>query len=1370
MLALADRWTCCSVLLIFLLSGACVCSGQVAPQPVRRPAPLIETTSNHRPLPPLQRFLGWKYAAVAHQDTSHWIRPVTDSRSTRPEAQEKHADTEILPSATSAGSSAVATFAAAAKLPTGFLPTAVAQGDFNGDGKLDLAISNGGDDTIYVYPGNGDGTFGVPGILYTTGQAPVWLAAAQLRTTGHVDLITVDADSNAVEVFFGNGDGTFQQGITIATLAETPTFVLPGDFNGDGHVDLAIGLIVPGGTAGPQFEVLLGDGNGAFPNNIVPPLIRATSATPTTWLATADLNNDSHLDLVATVAGAGAIAYLNQGGTSFSQGSVFNPVDGTVAVALGDMDGDDCPDAVETGAGGFVTIAKGKCDGTFTQGPPTAETGDLDFAVSVADVNGDGKLDVVGSSAFTDSEIQIGVGAFGGYLVSVLLGDGAGHLSGPAIYRVGPDAYSLAVADLHGNGKPDIVTISQTESNALHLVNDGAGGFGSPAGEAIGYVNPTPVYNAPVPGVPPVTVDLNGDGKPDVLLMETASTTSYPIQIAALLNDGTGKFSSPVRTPLTVLANDAYLTFTAGKFRGTAAADLVYSSYLAGSQNVVFMPGNGDGTFGSATIVAALQNPCQIVSGDFNSDGKLDFAVLGGSCLSPTGTQELDVFLGNGDGTFRQLPSQTFTALSKLTPEQLLSGDFNHDGKLDLLIGYDGNGGWVSSGDDLDLLVGNGDGTFQNPVILMSHFGPVAVADLNHDGYLDLIQARDPNANITEDALAAAESIGLAPAVAIYLGQPGGNFPQPTVYWAPGSELPSYSPALVGDFNGDGKLDVALPYVPATIGRPWERRLQIFQGNGDGTLTTNTITYQLPAYDQPVVGTDYRGVGLTDLLDLVGASSSINTISAAPGPALAVTADAPLTGPTGAATVTLALPSSSTQTVQLSSSDPAVTVPGSLTFAPGQTQQSFTFSVGSGLDTTHLLVITAGLGAQTATAYFAKPNPAMHPDVIALVGNSTQGTSSVATGPGGSLPLLLSLQSVEGYSGVFSQFSCSGLPAGAQCNFVQPSLALLPGGYAQVAFEITTSASTPAGTFPITIGASDGVISPSVNLTLGIGGFSISSSQTLIQVNGTSGPSTTVSAIFANGYSQSVQLTCSGLPSGAVCSIPSVLYPGAPSTTVAVSTTSDVAVQDYLFTITGTAGNMTSSVPLSLRVSDFSAALQTTAATITSGGSATFNVKLASLNHFANTSLLLSCQSAGKVTCSTPNQYTSLGDGSTITVPVTVSATLASAMIEPSGFIRVPWVPALACCVVCVFLPRKRDRRLMGSWSVFLGLVLFSLLGCGGGSNSGGTGNGNGNGGSGTGGSNSGPQTIIITVSAQAMTGSGMLQHSAGTITLTVNP
>ena len=127
-----------------------------------------------------------------------------------------------------------------------------------------------------------------------------------------------------------------------------------------------------------------------------------------------------------------------------------------------------------------------------------------------------------------------------------------------------------------------------------------------------------------------------------------------------------------------------------------------------------------------------MPNPLTVVSGDFNQDGKLDFAVYSTN-VDYTQVQ-LDIFLGRGDGTFKELPEQGFASPSTGSPLQIFAVDLNHDGKTDLLIGNNLNGGWTDSGDDLVEFLGSGDGTFQSPKILIPHFGAVAVADLNGDG------------------------------------------------------------------------------------------------------------------------------------------------------------------------------------------------------------------------------------------------------------------------------------------------------------------------------------------------------------------------------------------------------------------------------------------------------------------------------------------------------------------------------------------------------------------------------------------------------------------------------------------------------------
>lgn len=444
---------------------SCYAIGQGA-----HPAPLRQLPQKSQFIPYLPqaqrvtgRFLGWNYAKRAHQDTRVWQRhvgpPISSGATAEYSSPSLVAPSKRMRPLVGAGSttSLLPGFVSAERLPSGTLPTALVSGDFNEDGKSDLAISNGGDNTVNVLLGDGAGGFAnPPGLLYATGSTPVWLTAAKLTSSGHIDIIAVDADSSQVEIFRGNGDGTFQAPQTLDSFKQIPTYVIAGDFNKDGHTDLAIGLAIDSLTEEPPFVIYLGDGSGAFPAKIdaAPFLNPDDTPLPVDSLVAGDLNKDGFPDITVVFAGEG-VTYLNQGGTSFHSGTVFNSVDGLIGLALADTDGDGCLDAVETGGYGLLSIAKGGCDGTFHQGSAVAAVGDQDPAVLVTDVDGDGITDIVASAAFFELGASgVDYGAPGGYTISVFKGTGGGNFAPPSIYRGAGNQYSLAAVDFERKWYP----------------------------------------------------------------------------------------------------------------------------------------------------------------------------------------------------------------------------------------------------------------------------------------------------------------------------------------------------------------------------------------------------------------------------------------------------------------------------------------------------------------------------------------------------------------------------------------------------------------------------------------------------------------------------------------------------------------------------------------------------------------------------------------------------------------------------------------------------------------------------------------------------------------------------------------------------
>lgn len=335
------------------------------------------------------------------------------------------------------------TIALAATIGTGtypgIYPSPVVAGDFNQDGKLDLAVANLVSDNITILLGNGDATFRTP-LDYSTGSGPHSLAIGDFNGDGKLDLVTANngplgsgQPGNTVSVLLGNGDGTFQAAVNYGT-GSGPWALAVGDFNGDGKLD-----VVTANIASNSISVLLGNGDGTFQ----PAVSYASGAQPMA-IATGDFNGDGKLDLAVTSdIGANVSVLLGNGDGTFQTAVNYNTGGEPRSLALGDFNGDGKLDlAVANRSDSNISVLLGNGDGTF-QAAVNYAVGITPEALALADFNGDGKLDLV--TANTNSSN-----------VSVLLGNGDGTFEAHMDYSGVLQPESLATGDFNGDGRIDL--------------------------------------------------------------------------------------------------------------------------------------------------------------------------------------------------------------------------------------------------------------------------------------------------------------------------------------------------------------------------------------------------------------------------------------------------------------------------------------------------------------------------------------------------------------------------------------------------------------------------------------------------------------------------------------------------------------------------------------------------------------------------------------------------------------------------------------------------------------------------------------------------------------------------------------------------
>jgi hypothetical protein len=603
-------------------------------------------------------------------------------------------------------------------------PFYIVVADLNGDGKRDVGVVNyGSPGTVSVLLGNGNGTLQTA-TNYTVGNYPTSMTAFDFNKDGRADLAVVNKGDNTVTILMANANGSMTKVNTYNLPGSAPQSnygIAAADFDGDGMGD-AIAYNDRG------LALLHGNGDGSF--QVKTGLAGYTPTYKPTFLVPGDFNKDNKTDL----------ASLN--------------TDGTVSILL------------NAGDGSFPTQNR------YVAGTPYT-TGLFQSGMFAMDFNDDGNLDLVLADGHPDALYPTP------QFVTVLFGKGDGTiLAAPTAYEVGNGATGMVMGDFNGDGLRDLVVSSPSslaaQTGIWMLFGKSGGGFRTPAE----LPRTTGGYAAYV-----TSADLNGDGKPDLITIDTTNN------VYTRINKGDGTFQAPTSYPAGT--NAAFVT--AGDVNGDGVPDILVAFGRPTAVNTsppaspLLLVSKAAGGYNAAIAVTTGPNTLTALLSDVNGDGKLDLiaANAGYPNFDTNGVNPgyLSVSLGNGNGTF-----QTATKYNVgLYPSSVTLADVNGDGRADLIAGTT-----TTTASSIGVLFGNGNGTFQNPTLLKTYAwtGSVVVADLDGDQKPDLIV----------DHLSGDSPLG------IMRGNGDGTF-QPE-YILPAGDTPVA--VIAADFSGSGKPDLAV--------------------------------------------------------------------------------------------------------------------------------------------------------------------------------------------------------------------------------------------------------------------------------------------------------------------------------------------------------------------------------------------------------------------------------------------------------------------------------------------------------------------------------------------------------------------------------
>jgi hypothetical protein len=873
-----------------------------------------------------------------------------------------------------------------------------------------------------------------------------------------------------------------------------------GDFNGDGQPDLVYSP-PPTPTPSQQFPtltVLLNQG-AADPTSVITSSLSCTSVTS---LVTADMNNDNKLDVVLTCSEGFVAILLGNGDGTFQKPAYYSVPTSSFLIPPADLNADGFPDvAIANASSVTVLLNQGRNSPGTLSSPTSYAAPPIQFRLlGVGDFNGDGKPDLLGTANADSPGL--------GFQFITYAGNGDGTFQSPQTQSTS-SAGAAVIADVNHDGFSDVVYIANppfagepqviqvllgnstgqfTLGSSLTLdpsINYGSLAF---AGSTSNGVN----SNLALGGL--ATTILLGDGKGSFIPGPTYAIAGSPLPATG--SDGKTNLVFVTETGVSLLRGNGDGTFqglpnlpvgptgfVASDFNRDGLTDI---AFIGDNGNLTTAVGRGDGTLAVTSQIAATAGEF-LLAADFNGDGRPDVVAIlpGVSMQEIVPDSQLFFYKGNGDGSFE--PASAAVDLLTSAAIHAITGDFNGDGHLDIVVSFIGN--QPNQGESNQAIIafpGNGDGTFGTPVLLatQSSFNPASsllAADLNNDKRTDLIWNNivflgqsdssfqqqplgllgtplaigDLNGDGIPDILIQPSVEGVAAPAAVYAGNGDGTF-QSTPFFT-SAALPqsdSVTSALFADVNADGHTDMLLQHQDG---------FTVYLGDGKGHFIADPNPYTPGgALAQARLNNQAPALPNDDAPDLLaftngGATSFLNQTNPPPTP--------PSLIPSSTALAISAVTANINQQLILTATVAGANPTGTVTFVSGNTPLGTVVLSGS---IATLPVSFAAVGAYSILANYAGDNKNLP---------STSNTLSIAitipdftltadritqlVNRGQPVTTAVTITPLNSYTGAVN-LSCTVLPAESSCAFTPSSLSPSSEAASTATLTITTTAPTAA--------------------------------------------------------------------------------------------------------------------------------------------------------------------------------------------------------------------------------------------------------------------------------------------------------------------